>query len=226
MKMREQTAGLIGAQARIGEYSKLAADMGAEEVLYRVGRCVDDVFAPLVRDLAYQVHGHPGVAPEVLASRAAASHQRAVEASARADAFFESLRRAASVGPGFPPMLGWRASLAIALAAAVIGVCLPAPDWRACAILTLSAGLAVLVLPLVPSAIRSCLLGSRGLAICLRDLFMAAFASCECRRFEHRGRAAADHRARIDEWVGVQMNHLTAAYEYHKGLAAAAALAH
>lgn len=217
---------LTGAQARIEEYRKIAADMGAEEVLYRVQRCVGDVFAPLVRDLAYQVHGHPGVAPEQLADRAAASHQRAIDASARASAFFEDLRRAASVGSGFPPMLGWRASLAVALVAAVIGVCLPAPSWRVCAILTLSAALAVLVLPLLPSAIRSCLLASRSLVMCLRDLLMAASASRECRRFENRSRAAVDHRARIDEWVGVQMNHLTAAYEYHKGLAAAATLAH
>jgi hypothetical protein len=225
MKTRNRAVDLNTAQARLEDYRQRAEDMGAEEVLYRMERRLEGVLEPLVRNLAYELHGHPEVAPEVLMERAAVNRQRAEEASRRAGAFFDGLRQPARAASG-PPMFGWRYFLAAALAAAIIGLCLPAPGWRGCAVLALSAALAVLTLPLVPGAVRSSLLGGRAFVACLRDLFEAASASRECRRLQSRGWAAADHRARIDEWVAIQMNHLAAAYEYHKGLAAAATLAH
>lgn len=222
MKKRQQTINLNAAQTQLESLRKCAGDMGAEEVLFRLNRSFDDFFTPLVRDLAHQVHGHPEVAPDVFIERAAYSRQRATEASGRAAATFERLRETAAARRDASPMMSWRPALALAIVAAVIGLCLPAPGWRICAVLALSSALAVLALPLIPGAVRSSVLAVRDTVSCLRDLWVAASASRECRRFERRGWAAADHRARIDEWVDVHMHQLAAAYEYQKGLAVAA----
>jgi len=222
MKRRQKTIDLTVARAQLESLRKRAEDMGAEEVLYGLKEKFEDVFTPLVQDLGHQVHGRPAIAPEVLAERAAASRLRASDASARAAGFFDRMRDGAAAEHGAPPLMGWRAALGLAFAAAVIGLCLPAPGWRGCAILALSSALAILTLPLVPGGVRTGLFAVRGAAGCLRDLWVATAASRESRRFERRAWAAADHRAHVDEWVAVQMHQLAAAYEYHRSLAVAA----
>lgn len=206
---------------RIAQMRTSAEEFGANDGLYGVTQSVETAFGAALRALGHDVYGYPGVDPQVLLQRAALMRQRADEASARARTYFEGLRQVeASAGPLRP--MGWRVALAVATAAAVVGLALPVGGWRPAAIVALSAALAILALPLLPRALRVLLVGARDLADCAGDLLSAVAAARRCRRLERLGWSAADQRARVEEWVAMQLSQLISAYEYQKGLATAA----
>jgi hypothetical protein len=223
MRQRQPSFDRSAVEQQIAQMRTSAEEFGANDGLYGVQQSVQDTFAAGLKELGYMVHGRPDVDPDVVLERAATMRQRAREASSKAESYFEGLRRSeASAGP--PRPLGWRMSLAVVSAAAVVGLAMPSAGWRVAGILALSATLAALVLPLIPRALRRLMVGAHDLAVCLGELVLAAFAMRECRRLERRGWAAADQRARVEEWVTLQMSQLGAVYDHHKGLAMVARL--
>ena len=206
---------------RITELLRQAAERGSEAV-YGVKNDPQTLFISHVKALALDAHGQPDVEPGVLESRAAAERERSDAAYRRAAASMDRWRTTAAAVSGTRPLFGWQGSSIILLAAAVVGFALPAPGWRTCAILVLSAALCVLALPLIPGAIRSVVLGCRTVLACVGDAAKGFAAARASQHLEARALAAADHAALVDEWVAVQMAHLTAEFEYHRGLAVVA----
>jgi hypothetical protein len=212
-------------QSRLAEYRQRAIEMASQSGLFQVDDRFTEILEPQVRNAAWELHGTPGVAPEVLQQREAALRQRGDEAASRAAAFFEAVRDATLAISTARPMFGWRGCLIVVMAAALTGLALPGITLRGCAVLALSAALAVLALPLLPSAVQFTLGAVRAIATCMRDLAAAAMAYHGCRMLQRYAWQAADHRDQVDQWVAVQMGHLVAEYGYHKSLAVSARLA-
>src|SRR5260370_35315059 len=81
-------------QGRLAECRQRAVEVASESGLFQVEDRFSDILEPQLRSMAWELHGAPGVAPEVLERREADLRQRGDEASRRAAAFFESLRPA------------------------------------------------------------------------------------------------------------------------------------
>ncbi|MCX6628887.1 MAG: hypothetical protein NTW28_14805, partial [Candidatus Solibacter sp.] len=173
-------------QSRLAECRQRAVEVASESGLFQVDDRFAGIIEPQLRTMAWELHGAPSVAPEVLGRREADLRQRADEASRRAAAFFEMVRDASLAVSPAGPMFGWRGCLIVLLVAALVGLAVPGVTLRGFAVLALSAALGVLALPLLPGAVRFSIGAVRGVAACARDLGAAAVAYHGCRELRCR----------------------------------------
>src|ERR1035441_1256159 len=134
MKKREALPITPEIQSRLAGCRQRAIEVASESGLYEIDDRLQDMLEPQVRGMAWELHGAPGVAPDVLVSREADLRQRGDEASRRAAAFFEAVKDASLAVAPARPMFGWRGCLIVLLAAALVGLAIPGVTLRGFAV--------------------------------------------------------------------------------------------
>ncbi|HEY1754492.1 MAG TPA: hypothetical protein VGG72_03795 [Bryobacteraceae bacterium] len=212
-------------QGRMAGFRDSAVDMASQAGLYGVEDRFPEIVEPQVRGAAWDFFGLPPFDREVLERRLAEVSQRREGAERRVADFFAAVRGTSFAVNPARPMFGWRACLIVVMTAILIGLVWPSVDLRGCAVLALSAAIAVLALPLLPVTVKFTVAVGRAVVAFVRDLLVATLAYRECRELRRSVWLSEDHRSRVDRWVGEQMAHLVAEYEYNKSLAVTAKLA-